>query len=175
MTPEQLAAITDVQVLRGLLMEKMALIGERERRLVEQDEALANTQRQLHNKTLLADKLTHELARLRRLQFSARSERMSAEQRDLLESAVAADIAAIQAQIAAAQSEAADTPAARAAKRQPKREPFQAELPRERTVHEPAHCTCPQCAGALVRIGEHLSEKLAVKPVEFYVQQDVYP
>mgnify|MGYP002621286781 FL=1 len=175
MTPEQLAAITDVQVLQGLVMEKLALIGERERRLAEQDEALSKAQRQLHTKTLLADKLTHELARLRRLQFSARSERMSAEQRDLFESAVAADIAAIEAQIEAAQADAQDSPTPRPPKRQPTREALPAELPRERTVHAPASCACPRCTGALVRIGEHISEKLAVKPLEFYVQQDVYP
>lgn len=168
MTPEQLAAISDVETLRGLVSEKLAELGKR-------DEALALAERRLHAKTVLADKLTHELARLRRLQFAARSERMSAEQRDLFEAAVAADIAAIEAQIEAAQAEAPDTIAPRPARRMPRREPLPAELPRETTVHRPAHCACPQCAGTLVHIGDHISEKLAVKPLEFYVQQDVYP
>jgi len=173
MTPQQLATITDVQILRALVSEQLAVIGERESRLAQREEALVKTQRQLHAKTVLVDKLTHELARLRQLQFSARSERMSVEQRDLFDAAVAADIAAIEAQIEAARAEAPDPPTA--TKRQPRREPLPAELPRETTVHEPAACDCPQCAGALVRIGEHVSEKLAVKPLEFYVQRDVYP
>ena len=182
MTPEQLATITDVQTLQGLVMEKLDAISVRERdltesrrRLAEREEALVKTQRQLHARTVLVDKLTHEVMRLRRLQFSARSERMSAEQRDLFEAAVAADIAALESQIEAAQAEAADTPTPRAPRRQPRRQPLSADLPRETTVHEPASCDCPQCAGVLVRIGEHVCEKLAVKPLEFYVQRDVYP
>ena len=175
MTPEQLAAITDVQILRELVSEKLAEIGDHARRLAQREQALAKAERLIHNKTLLIDKLTHELRRLRGLQFSARSERMSAEQRDLFDSAVAADIAAIEAQIEAIQAQASDTPVPRVLRPRPKREPLPAELPRETTVHEPDSCDCPQCAGALVRIGEHVAEKLAVKPLEFYVQRDVYP
>jgi hypothetical protein len=44
---------------------------------------------------VIADKLTHEHAVLKRLKFAARSERFSAEQRSLLEEALDADLQAL--------------------------------------------------------------------------------
>ena len=48
-------------------------------------------------------------------------------------------------------------------------------LRRVKTRHEPADDHCPQCQDALVAIGEHVSERLAVQPLQFYVKRDVYP
>jgi transposase len=43
-------------------------------------------------------------------------------------------------------------------------------------VHEPASgCTCATCAADLVRIGEHVSEKLAYAPGRFHVERHVHP
>ncbi|MGH8127635.1 MAG: IS66 family transposase, partial [Gammaproteobacteria bacterium] len=36
-------------------------------------------------------------------------------------------------------------------------------------------CTCGQCGGELVHIGDHVSEKLSCKPLTFFVRRDVYP
>ena len=43
------------------------------------------------------------------------------------------------------------------------------------TVHEPGRCDCAVCGAALVKIGEHASEKLDVKPLALFVRRDVYP
>lgn len=165
MTPAQLAAIDDVETLRQLVAAHLDTITERQRIIDAQDLTLVSRQRHI-------DALTAEIARLRRLHFAARTEALSALQRDLFEDAVAEDTGAAEHQIAQIPVEAR-TP--RAPKSSPQREPLPAHLPRETRVHEPAMCTCPHCLGGLTKIGEHVSEKLAVKPLELYVERDVYP
>jgi len=41
-------------------------------------------------------------------------------------------------------------------------------------VHEPDCQGCERCGGALVKIGEHVRERLACKPIEFFVQRQVF-
>jgi transposase len=55
------------------------------------------------------------------------------------------------------------------------RQPLPLHLPRVEYVHEPESCTCDQCAQALVRIGEDVTEKLSIVPAEFFVERHVYP
>ncbi|WP_395795489.1 IS66 family transposase zinc-finger binding domain-containing protein [Aquimonas sp.] len=70
----------------------------------------------------------------------------------------------------------AEAPIARPATATPKRQALPAEPPRVTTVHEPASgCTCATCATALIKIGEHVSEKLANTPATFHVECHVYP
>jgi transposase len=165
MTLEQLAAITDVQTLRQLVAEQLGTIADRQRIIEAHTRALASKQQHI-------DALTLEVARLRRLRFAARSEAMNAVHRDLFEDAMAEEIGAVE---QALEQAGAGTRPARTARSAPKRAPLPAHLPRETHVHEPARCDCPQCHGALNRIGEHVSEKLAVKPLTFYVERHVYP
>ncbi|HEU0277087.1 MAG TPA: transposase [Rhodanobacteraceae bacterium] len=119
-----LNAITDVATLRALVREQLVTIAERERGIRVRD--------------LNVDQLTHELARLRRVQFAAKSERMDPVQRALFDNAMAADLAVVEDELAALQVPAAKPPRCR-----PHRRPWPAELPREEVVHEPepAHCT----------------------------------
>ena len=148
-----LDAITDIETLRRMVRERDGALRERE---------------------ALIGKLTYELARLRRAQFAARSERMDAVQRGLFDEAMAADIAAVEAQLEAAQAPSASSgsPAPRA---KPSRRTLPAELARVTTVHEPASCDCTVCGATLVKMGEHVSEKLDAKPIELFVRRDVYP
>lgn len=85
---------------------------------------------------------------------------------------MAADIAAVEAELDRLRS-----PEAEAAPvcSKPKRRPLPPELPRVETRHEPASCTCGECGADLVQIGEHVSEKLDCKPLEFFVRREVYP
>ncbi|MGQ0529337.1 MAG: transposase domain-containing protein [Panacagrimonas sp.] len=53
------------------------------------------------------DALTAEVARLRRVQFAARSEKMSPEQRALFDEAIETDIAAVEAELETLRSPAA--------------------------------------------------------------------
>lgn len=165
MNAAQLNAITDVDVLRALVADKIAEIGKR-------DALVAKRERELVYKTAKIDQLTREIARLRRVQFAARSEKLNPEQLALLDDAINADIAATEAELDALRSPQAKPARERA---QPKRRSLPPELPRIETRHEPASCDCADCGAALVQIGEHVSEKLDCKPLEFFVQRDVYP
>lgn len=119
------------------------------------------------------DKLTFEIAQLKRMQFGVKSEQLSVEQRTLFDEAVDGDIAAIEEHIAALQATLPPKPDAE--RRTPKRTPLPADLPRVDHHHEPEHtaCTTPGCGCALSRVGEDISEKLDYTPGVFTVERHV--
>lgn len=174
----QLDSITDIDTLRRIalrnfdrLAERDALLAERDAEIAQQRTELAERDRTIVYKTAKIDALTLELARLKRVQFAARSEQMNPEQRALFEEALAADLAVVEAELEALREPAADrTPRSVA-----KRRALPPELPRIETRHEPASCTCGDCGAALIHIGDQVSEKLDVKPLEFFVRREVYP
>jgi len=131
-------------------------------------ETIAGKDRELHHKQLKIDRLTHEMALLKRWKFAARSEQLHAEQRSLLEETLDADLEAIASELAALRpAEKTPTP-----KEQPKRSPLPAHLPRVDVCHEPEHTVC-SCGCAMKRIGEDVSEKLDYTPGVFHVERHI--
>ncbi len=115
--------------------------------------------------------LTFELAYLKRLRFSARSETLNSEQRDLFQETLDSDLAAVEAELVPSPATAiARPPRARAG-----RQTLPEHLPRIQHRHEPESCTCGQCGTALVKIGEDISEQLDVEPAKFFVHRHVRP
>ena len=176
-----LDAITDVTVLRALVAGKIAEITQRDEvidrhmaAIASRDETIASRDRAIHLRDVTIGKLTHELARLRRVQFAAKSERMDPGQRELFDETMAADIAQLEAELEALR-ETAPSGTAPAPRKPAIRRALPADLPRIETIHEPKSCDCPQCGGALVKIGEHVSEKLDCQPITFFVRRDIYP
>lgn len=155
-----LDAVSDIDTLRRMVLERDATIAAHQRTLCERD--------------ALIGKLTYELKRLRRMQFAAQSERMDTVQRGLFDEAMAEDIAAVEAALGAAQAKGA-APAPKASRATPQRHALPPELERVTTIHEPDRCDCAACGAVLAKIGEHTSEKLDVKPMVFFVRRDVYP
>ena len=123
---------------------------------------------QLRHKTALVDKLTHEMAVLKRLKFAAKSEAFTAEQKSLIEETLDADLAALAAEIEIHQP----TKPAPEDKQHPKREKLPAHLPRREIRHEPDDTTCG-CGQAMKRIGEDVAEKLDYQPGVFTVERQV--
>jgi transposase len=167
MDDAQLSTITDVKILRAMVAEKQQIIAENER-------VIARHERTITEREARISILTAEIARLRRAQFAARSEKMDPAQRALFEETMAADIAAVEAELEALQSPPATTPAERP-RQAPKRRLLPDDLERVETRHEPSACTCGQCGGDLMHIGDHVSEKLSCKPLQFFVRRDIYP
>jgi len=66
-------------------------------------------------------------------------------------------------------------PALRAPHERAGRQPLPEQLPRIEHRHEPASCTCGACGGALVKIGEDISEQLDVTPAQFFVHRHIRP
>ncbi len=112
----------------------------------------------IHARTLI-EKLRFELARLKRAQFGASSEKLEGrvEQLELAIEALEIDEAEHLA-VAPAVAEAIERAAMK-----PARRPLPDHLPREEVIH-PGPCACPACGGALRRIGEDVTETLDYVP-----------
>jgi len=121
----------------------------------------------LHKQTLI-EKLTHENAVLKRLKFAAQSERFNAEQRNLLDETLDADLQAVSEEIERLAPR--EKPAGEIKK--PKRQPLPAEFPRREIRHEPESTTC-SCGCQMKRIGEDVAEKLDYQPGVFTVERHV--
>ena len=126
---------------------------------------------ELKRRELKIQKLTLELAYLKRIRFGCKSEALTAEQRDLFIETGDEDGAAIVAELAEQQTPA-ETP--RPHKRSG-RNPLPPELPRIEHRHEPESCTCGACGRDLVKIGEDISEQLDVEPARFFVHRHIRP
>lgn len=161
----QITSITDVKTLHDIVIDQLAAIAQRDARIAADHRAIVYKDSKI-------EALTAEIKRLQRIQFAARTEKMDPDQRALFDETLSADIAAVEAELDALRSPAAEAAWPRS---QPKRRPLPPELPRVETRHEPASCTCGQCGADLVQIGEHVSEKLDCKPLEFFVRREIYP
>jgi hypothetical protein len=93
---------------------------------------------EVRHKQATIEKLTHEMAVLRRLKFAARSESFTGEHKSLLEEAIDADLEALSREI---ERERPQPPRAEA-KEQPKRQPLPDSLPRREIRHEPEATVC---------------------------------
>ena len=124
---------------------------------------------ELRHQNALLDKLKLENALLKRMKFAAQSERFDPQQKSLLEDEIEADLAAVAAEIDDLQL--AGTTAAEP-KKQPKRAPLSANLPRREIHHEPDSTTCT-CGCQMKRIGEDVAEKLDYVPGVFTVERHV--
>ncbi len=128
---------------------------------------IAKRDREITFKSAKIDQLTHTIAVLQRLQFAARAEKFDPTQQALFDTAIGADLAAVESEL-----EQIAPPRERA---QPKRQPLPESLPRVEERIEPISCTCSACGGELHQIGEEISEKLDIKPVEFFVRRIIRP
>lgn len=111
--------------------------------------------------------LEARIAKLKRMQFGQSSEKVTRE------------IEQLELELDALHEEEAHTAAERPAAVQklietPYRKPLPEHLPREVEVHEP-DCTCPNCGGAMRRLGEDVTEVLDYVPACFKVIRHVRP
>ena len=113
-------------------------------------------------------KLTFEMAQLKRVKFGKKTEQLDAEQKALFDEAIDADIAAVEAQL----KKLLDAKKPAAPKARPKRAALPPHLPRIDRHHEPESTVC-SCGCALKRIGEDVSEKLDYTPGVFTVERHV--
>ena len=111
------------------------------------------------------DKLEMTIARMNRARFGRSSERVDSDQLELLVAEVREAISRVD-----AKPELVDTPVTSPTVRKALPE----HLPREIVHHLPA-CECPQCGGAMQRIGEDVAEMLEYVPARFKVIRHVRP
>lgn len=145
------------------------------RMLIESERAArAELEQQVATLARHNERLAHLVQEFRKALYGKRSEKLSADERQLafedLETALAT---------AEATKEAADatTPAAGHDARAPVRRNLgrlPKELPRIEEVIEPASTCCP-CGGEMTRIGEERTERLDIVPAQFRVIATVRP
>lgn len=116
------------------------------------------------------EKLTFEMAHLKRIKFGKSSEQMDAAQKALFDEGVDADIAAIEAELEDLKK--STKPPADGENNRPKRAPLPEHLPRVELHHEPDSAICG-CGCALKRIGQDVSEKLDYVPGVFSVERHI--
>lgn len=123
---------------------------------------------QLKTAAIKNQALTLELAYYKRIRFANKSEAFSPDQRHLFEESWDTDTCAMQAEV----EQLASGPKKRS---RAGRQPLPEHLPRIEHRYEPASCTCTQCDGGLVKVGEDVSEQLDVEPARFFVHRHIRP
>ncbi|HEX4938583.1 MAG TPA: IS66 family transposase, partial [Candidatus Kapabacteria bacterium] len=159
LTPEQ---------LRIFAADLLLQVQSRDQAIALQRNVIAERDDAIKRHKIREEKLTHELALLRRYRYGKGSESLDSQQLSMLEDLFKEDIAAIETELAQIAVPATSEPV----KQQPKRQTLPQELPRTPIHHEFAITTC-SCGCQLVRIGEDISEKLDYQPGTFSVEQHI--
>lgn len=152
----------DIEALKAMLRERDARIGHLQDVVDSQKAAIATGKAEIGHLKLL-------IAKLRRMQFGRRSEKLDRqiEQLELRLDDLEADEGA-------APVEILKTP--RTAPEQIQRKPLPEHLPREVQTHMPASGeTCSECGAAMKLLGEDVSEQLEYVPASFRVIRHVRP
>ena len=167
-------AVTDLPDLNVLPAEALrALILTQHQQLVSTADKLAVTQEQLLSREREIEHLKLLLAKLHRMQFGRKSEKLQRQIEQL-------ELRLEELESSRSQNEskpdATSVPAswpASAAK--PARRALPDHLPRETRRQEPKETVCPQCQGELRQLGEDVSEVLEYVPASFRVTRHVRP
>jgi transposase len=144
----------DTERLKALVVEKHAVILEKEAALVSQQDEM--------------QRLKLLIAKLQRMQFGRSSEKL-AEHIDQLE----LQLEELETNKTAKATTVVVTKEAVAA--HPARKPLSADLPRESETLSPKETACPDCGGTLKQLGEDVSEMLEFVPGRFKVIRTVRP
>ena len=174
-----------LQTLQGLSQEAVTALAaqmlghiEKQARDLEvQHKLLQRKDRDIAYRDAKIEKITFELARLKRWKFGAKSEAMTADQRQMFQDTLLEDEADLEAQLAALQAALPKTLAKpKVPARRPRRQALPEHLRRVEHHHEPEDTTCAtaDCGQPMTRIGEDVSERLDIVPAEFFVHRHIY-
>jgi transposase len=175
LTPEDLTALS-ARMLEHIEQQARNLDLQR-RDLEVKQELIERKDRDIAWRDAKLEKITFELARLKRWKYGAKSEAMDAEQRQMFQDTLLEDEAYLEAQLAALRAALPETPAApKAPRKRPRRQALPDHLRRVVHRHEPedTHCTTADCGQPMTRVGEDISERLDIVPAEFFVHRHVY-
>jgi transposase len=148
-----------------------ALILSQHDQILFQNKELTTTKERLLSHEAEIEHLKLLIAKLQRMQFGRRSEKLEREIEQLelrLE-----DLQAKQAAADAAPNLSSSSTSVSA--RKPVRGPLPEHLLREVETHQPSETVCPDCGGALCQLGEDVSEMLEYAPARFHVIRHVRP
>jgi len=158
----------DIYALKALLLASERLVRERDATIASQGDALLNMQAQLTTGGAEIEHLKLQIAKLRRMQFGRKSEKLDhqIEQLELQLEDLQADDAEAEREIPAADS---------APRKRAPRKPLPDHLPRDVKEYLPLSDACPACGGGLRHLGEDVAEQLEFTPASFRVVRHVRP
>ena len=154
--------------LQTKIRDHEAVINEQQHQLTERQQQLDRRDETIQRYRIREEKMTHELALLRRHRFGKRSEVLNTQQLSMLDDLVEEDTAALETELDKLASEERPRPK----KQQPARQALPPQLPRTEIRHDPASTTC-SCGCQLKRVGEDVSEKLDYEPGTFRVERHI--
>jgi transposase len=153
----------DTAALREMVVQQRAQLSSR-------DAELERLQEKISSHAAEVERLRLVIARLQRLQFGRKSEKI---QRQLEQ--LELQLEDLEAGTAEERQQTEKTLPPAAAVRKPARRALPEHLPREVETHMPQHAGCPACGGQLSRLGEDVSEVLEYVPARFKVIRHVRP
>ncbi|SDG83690.1 MULTISPECIES: IS66 family transposase [unclassified Duganella] len=151
----------DIDALKALLLAS-------ERRVQQRDERVAGLEAQLNTRAAEIEHLKLQIARLRRMQFGRKSEKLDHQIEQL-------ELQLEDLQAACAEAERDMTAADPAPRQRVPRKPLPDHLPRDEKRYLPPGDACPACGGGLRHLGEDLAEQLEFVPASFRVIRHVRP
>ena len=157
-------ATVDLSSLDRAALE--ALIATQQKTILARDEALATQQEKLLNRDNEIEHLKLVIAKLRRMLFGTKSEKISREIDQL-------ELKLEELETQQAERVAASPETSASAKASPARRPLPEHLPREVHTHLPGEEACPDCGGQLRKLGEDVSEILERIPATYKVIRHV--
>ncbi len=153
-----------------------AMILSQQQQLISKDELLFRKDEQLLFRDHEIEHLKLLIAKLQRMQFGRRSEKVERQIEQLTLQLEELETSRAESELVQESASSLSTPpTASAKKRKPSRRPLPEHLQRIIKVHEPAEQACPQCGGALHKLGEDVSEVLDYIPASFVVIRHVRP
>ncbi|HEY6371226.1 MAG TPA: IS66 family transposase [Candidatus Sulfotelmatobacter sp.] len=149
-----------------------ALILAQHEQLLSAEDKLTTTQEQLQSREREIEHLKLLLAKLHRMQFGRKSEKLERQIEQL-------ELRLEELESKRSESEpnapepAPVTASSTATAAKPTRRALPGHLPRQTRTHVPKETVCPQCRGALRKLGEDVSEMLEYVPASFVVIRHV--
>jgi transposase len=174
--PQDLRGLSP-DTVTALAAQMIGHIEQQARDLDAKQKLLQRKDRDIALRDAKIEKITFELARLKRWKFGAKSEAMTADQRQMFQDTLLEDEADLEAQLAALQAALPKTPVRpKDAPRRPRRQALPEHLRRVEHHHEPENtaCTTADCGQPMTRVGEDVSERLDIVPAEFFVHRHIY-
>ena len=159
----------DVETLKAMLLEQAATLQERDAQVAKLQERVDSQEAALASRVAEVEHLKLLIAKLRRMQFGRKSEKLDRqiEQLELRLEDLQADEGAAPIEVPKTQRTAPEVP---------QRKPLPEHLPRDTRTYLPGSGErCAQCGAAMKQLGEDVSEQLEYVPASFRVIRHVRP
>ena len=157
----------DVDALKALILSQQQQLRSKDEQLLSKDQQLLSKDEQLLSRDHEIEHLKLLIAKLQRMQFGRKSEKVERQIEQLTLKLEELETSRAEREPEQEPAPASGTQRSASAKKKPSRRPLPEHLLRITKVHQPAQQACPQCGGALQKLGEDVSEVLDYIPASF--------